>query len=211
MASNNFLDSLARYRREAGLSGLSLQLGAWESNMLKDLGDLSKAMVKPIRHADGIPLIHRAMACPDVGAVQVIADLDMKKLAQIPVLAQDALFEGLVEKLELNKMGAEQEVRTSESITQLILRTLGVTMELDTDAVIGKLCRHHHRVICSNKVITDVRESLQTLGVDSIAFTQLRGRLLHDLGLELPMVYLSDAFTVQEMIDYVCETCDVKD
>lgn len=40
-------------------------------------------------------------------------------------------------------------------------------------------------------------------GIDSIAFAQIRGRVMHQLGVEVPTKFLSDTFTVREMMDYV--------
>lgn len=51
----------------------------------------------------------------------------------------------------------------------------------------------------------DTEESLTSCGVDSIAFTQVKGMVLRDLGVEVPMVYLSDSFKISDMISNVCD------
>jgi acyl carrier protein len=42
-------------------------------------------------------------------------------------------------------------------------------------------------------------------GIDSIAFTQLRTRVMKDFGVDVPMVFLSDAFTVRDVIKNVSD------
>ncbi len=51
----------------------------------------------------------------------------------------------------------------------------------------------------------DLEESLIASGIDSIAFAQIRGRLLKDIGADVPMVYLSDVFSMKDMVTSVCE------
>ncbi len=54
----------------------------------------------------------------------------------------------------------------------------------------------------------DLEESLTASGIDSIAFAQIRGRLLKDIGVDVPMVYLSDVFSMKDMVTNVCEMFD---
>ena len=46
-------------------------------------------------------------------------------------------------------------------------------------------------------------ESLTSCGIDSISFAQIRGKVMADLEIELPMIYLSETHTIQDMIQYV--------
>ncbi|KAK0482062.1 hypothetical protein EDD18DRAFT_1362674 [Armillaria luteobubalina] len=51
----------------------------------------------------------------------------------------------------------------------------------------------------------DLSETLNARGVDSIMFTQLRKRVGEEFYLDIPMIYLSDVFTMEQMIDYLVE------
>jgi acyl carrier protein len=51
----------------------------------------------------------------------------------------------------------------------------------------------------------DLSESMVSYGIDSIAFTQIRTRVMKDFGVDVPMVFLSDAFTVRDVIKNVSD------
>jgi acyl carrier protein len=77
-------------------------------------------------------------------------------------------------------------------------------MELKSHELIGTLLAASS-LSYSLIVMPDVGTSLSSCGVDSIAFAQVKGRVLNDLGMEVPMVYLSDAFSISDMIQYIYE------
>lgn len=83
-----------------GLRGLSLQLGAWESRLIKGL-DLTKTMVTEMTHAEGIPLIMKAMTTQD--PVQVIANIDIEKMSQNPTIARDPMYLEVLVSLDVKK------------------------------------------------------------------------------------------------------------
>ncbi len=41
--------------------------------------------------------------------------------------------------------------------------------------------------------------------MDSIMFAQLRKRVGEEFDLDIPMIYLSDVFTMEQMVDYLVE------
>ncbi|KAG7449473.1 ketoacyl-synt-domain-containing protein [Guyanagaster necrorhizus] len=51
----------------------------------------------------------------------------------------------------------------------------------------------------------DLSETLNARGVDSVMFAQLRKRVGEEFDLDIPMIYLSDVFTMEQMIDYLVE------
>ncbi|KAK0461978.1 uncharacterized protein EV420DRAFT_1665682 [Desarmillaria tabescens] len=51
----------------------------------------------------------------------------------------------------------------------------------------------------------DLSETLNARGVDSIMFAQLRKRVGEEFGLDIPMIDLSDVFTVEQMVEYLVE------
>jgi hypothetical protein len=71
-----------------GLKGLSLQLGTWESHLIESL-DLSMNIVTKMTHAEGIPIILKAVASE--APVQVIANIDIEKMAENPTIARDPM------------------------------------------------------------------------------------------------------------------------
>ncbi|KAJ3515068.1 hypothetical protein NLJ89_g1987 [Agrocybe chaxingu] len=89
VAGNSYMEALASYRQSRGMPGVCIQLGAWESKLVEDLHAANHLMTV-VDNKTGIPLILKAMAAPI--PVQVIANLDLNKLASIPAYSRDSLF-----------------------------------------------------------------------------------------------------------------------
>jgi acyl carrier protein len=52
-------------------------------------------------------------------------------------------------------------------------------------------------------LLSDLSSSLTACGGDSITFAQLRGRILKELGVDLPTTYLSETYTMGDIVDFV--------
>jgi acyl carrier protein len=50
---------------------------------------------------------------------------------------------------------------------------------------------------------------LTSLGADSITFAQFKGQVLKEFEVDVPMVYLSDSYTISDMINNVLEAYGV--
>ncbi|KAJ6632258.1 hypothetical protein B0H10DRAFT_1771537 [Mycena sp. CBHHK59/15] len=192
VAANSFLDSLAAYRQSMGLPGVSIQLGPWESELVDNLPPSSSSsggLMKTMTHKEGLPLILRAFSSTE--PVQIIADLDTQVLSKTPVFATDPLFAALVASVapqpRSRRMGGA--IDAADFLVSIIRGVL----ELGDSEPLGRLR-------------LDLDESLTACGIDSIAFNQIRAKLQKDLGVDLPMVYLSDAFSVNDMIRNVRES-----
>lgn len=55
----------------------------------------------------------------------------------------------------------------------------------------------------------ELGEPLTSLGADSITFAQFKGQVLKEFEVDVPMVYLSDSYTISDMINNVLETYGV--
>ncbi|KAF8207894.1 hypothetical protein K438DRAFT_1713428 [Mycena galopus ATCC 62051] len=188
VAANSFVDSLAAYRRSMGLPGVSLQLGPWESELEQALPESAGArgvLVTKISHKDGLPLILRALSSPV--AVQVIAAFAPPALSRVRALAMDSLFVPLVATVASAARSLESAM-SSEDISKSTVSILREILELaDSEPL-------------------ELNESLSACGVDSIAFGQIRAAVMKRLGVDVPLVYLSDAFTVNDMIRNIQES-----
>jgi len=128
VSANAFLDSLATYRHNCGLPGISLQLGDWESGA-DNTDDISKHM----DHSRGIPLIVKAMTVPI--ASQVIAQLNFNKISATPFLAQDPFFASVLASKDAT---SNKKLKLStEQANQLIVNMLRVAMELQASEKLG--------------------------------------------------------------------------
>jgi hypothetical protein len=53
---------------------------------------------------------------------------------------------------------------------------------------------------------SDLNESLSACGIDSIAYGQIRTAVVKQLGVDVPLVYLSDAFSLDDIIGNIQES-----
>jgi hypothetical protein len=53
---------------------------------------------------------------------------------------------------------------------------------------------------------SDINEPLTSCGADSITFAQFKGQVLKELGVDIPVMYLSDDHTISDMIANIVET-----
>ncbi|KAJ7634663.1 hypothetical protein FB45DRAFT_909481 [Roridomyces roridus] len=180
VAANSFLDSLAAFRQSRGLPGVSLQLGPWESELMDNLATQASndgaVPVMTMAHKDGLPLIIRSLASPV--PVQLIASVNPQALSRIPAFATDSLFSVLFTDTADKPSGQELNPHI-----------------------------YPYRVLeLSDSEPLELNDSMTATGIDSIAFGQIRGAVLKQLGVDIPLVYLSDAFTLNDMLAYVQES-----
>ncbi|KAF9012744.1 hypothetical protein BDQ17DRAFT_1344564 [Cyathus striatus] len=183
VAGNAFLDSLAAHRRSIGLPGTSLQLGAWESKVIENV-DLSQTDLNVMSHAEGIPLVLKAIFEND--PVQVIVSWNAEKLARSPPYASDAMFREL-RLTNPGKVHVVQKTYSKKETSEIILSTVKGVLEIRENDPF------------------DPEESLVSCGMDSISFAQMRGNVLQRLGIEIPVRYLSNSFSVNKMMSDVCK------
>ncbi|CAA7264466.1 unnamed protein product [Cyclocybe aegerita] len=183
VAGNSYMEALASYRQSRGMPGVCIQLGAWESKLVEDLHAANHLMTV-VDNKTGIPLILKAMAAPI--PVQVIANLDLNKLASIPAYSRDSLFK------EVLPQPSSTETKTPDKLNQqevldVMSRIFRTVLELrPSDAF-------------------ELADSLTSCGIDSISFAQIRGRVMNELRVDIPMMYLSDSFTVSDVFGHVVE------
>lgn len=107
-----------------------IQLGAWESRLTEMMGDDTKNPVRIASHAEGIPMILKAMSVKNT--VQVIAKLNVKMLAENAAYALDPLFEEILPTIGPKKARAKS-VNAFDEITAILRKVL----ELDAGESLG--------------------------------------------------------------------------
>ncbi|THU96792.1 ketoacyl-synt-domain-containing protein [Dendrothele bispora CBS 962.96] len=206
VAANSFLNSLAGYRRSKGLPGLSLELGPWESEHVKQL-KFSKSIVQPIQHDEGIPLLVKAFANRtrnvDIDSnlysnpsVQLLAKLDLEVMKKVEWIRDDPMWSEVLHDVG---SGTSVEEASSTSLSRVAGKVW--TRGEVQDIIVNSL--KYNLELREGDLIADTEESLNSCGVDSICFAQIQAQTISDLGVDIPMAYLSDTFNIREMIDYV--------
>ncbi|KDR66938.1 hypothetical protein GALMADRAFT_232329 [Galerina marginata CBS 339.88] len=182
VAGNSYMEVLAAYRQGKHLPASAIQLGPWESRLTQKL-DAPNSLVPIINNETGIPLILKAMFTPD--PVQVVANMDVERFAMTPAYSQDPFFQDILPSV----VESARPTRTEREVTMIVNNALRDVLELKP----------------SEKLET--ADSLTACGIDSISFAQIRGKIMNELEIEVPMLFLSDSFTILEMIAYVVGKC----
>ncbi|KAF9530718.1 hypothetical protein CPB83DRAFT_905059 [Crepidotus variabilis] len=178
-SSNSFLEALAAYRHNCGLPATYLQLGSWQGN-----GSLT-ALEKAMDYSSGY--LHTVNAVTTPFPSQIIARLDAGKIAASPMLNEEPLF-ALLLSLGGPPIGASKNKLSREAVDQLILNLLRVALELQANEKL------------------DPNIPLTSSGGDSITFAQFKGQVLKELDIDIPVMYLSEDYTIHDMIANIIET-----
>ncbi|KAH7091721.1 hypothetical protein BKA62DRAFT_834886 [Auriculariales sp. MPI-PUGE-AT-0066] len=183
VAANAFLDWLAALRQSASLPAVSLQLGPWQSALV-ERDDVaahhvvsSKEALAVTSHEAGIPLILAAIANPDA-VVEVIASFDLQECINNPTFAEDSIFEKM-----LCDVTADTRRTSAVDAKEFFMHQLSNLLGHD-----------------SSDPPLDLTESLISLGVDSILFAQLRAKMLSELGISVPLKFLSYDYRLQDVL-----------
>ena len=156
-----------------------------------------------MKHDEGIPLIMSAMMVPI--PVQVIARMDSDMLAATPAYAKDPFFASLLPSSETALSGTKKSFSADEA-NKIIVDILRVALELQPNESLGVFKPNGCQTI-SLTFPLDTAGSLTSCGADSITFAQFKGQVLKELEVDVPMVYLSDMFTINDMINNILENC----
>lgn len=206
VSANSFMDSLATYRHNIGLPAASLQLGAWESKLTDNI-DMTKSFAFLMKHDEGIPLIMKAMTVPI--PLQIIARMDSEKLSATPTYAKDPFFASLLPVSKTASSSVTKQKLSADEANKIIVDILRVALELQPNERLGAFLKS---LIVAHKMFTeplfplDTAEPLTSCGADSITFAQFKGQILKELEVDVPMVFLSDSYTIHDMINSILES-----
>ncbi|KAF9012764.1 hypothetical protein BDQ17DRAFT_1321707 [Cyathus striatus] len=112
---------------------------------------------------------------------KVVVNWNAEKVAPSPGFASDAIFR----ELRLNSASKRRVVKkmhSKEDISNSIIGVVKGVLEVGQNDPF------------------DVEESLISCGVDSISFAQMQGNVLQMPGVEIPVRYLSESFSVNRML-----------
>ena len=152
---------------------------------------------------DGIPLILKAMSMPI--PVQLIVEFHVKNMTPVPAYAGDPFFSEVLPLAEMKEVRKEKPSlrKMDPQVGKKVISILRDILELRADDTLGTPFRSNLRYLNLIMLTLETGESLTSCGIDSISFAQIRGKVMADLEIELPMIFLSETHTIQDMIQYV--------
>jgi acyl carrier protein len=217
-AANTFLDALAHYRRDHGLPALSINWGAWS-----EIGAAAERGVGERVEDQGIGTI-----APDRG-LELLERLLVADTAQVAVLPVDwpryldhrsthggvpAWLAGLARAAtrRVDVAGRTPNGARREGTAVELARRLGGASPATRRAVLLDFVLEQAAAVLElgSAEALDPRQSLQSLGLDSLMAVELRNRLATGLPLSrpLPTTLVFDYPTVQALVDYLLAQLD---
>ncbi|GAA0964672.1 hypothetical protein GCM10009555_002300 [Acrocarpospora macrocephala] len=205
-AANVFLDALAAHRRTAGLPGVSVAWGLWdtESGMSGTLSEadtarLARSGIAPLTVEQGLDLLDAALGSPEPLVVAVRWDTaGLRARAEAGDLPP--MVRGLVRVPRRAAAGGPAAGSTGGLGDRLAGMAQPDALRLLTDTV-----RAHVAAVLAhgNAASVGVDRAFNELGFDSLTAVELRNRLNAETGLTLPATLVFDHPTVNALTDYL--------
>lgn len=200
-AANAFLDSLAHYRRQQGLTAMSMNWGPWaqiglaaaQENRGARLASSGIAEIEPER---GIAFFEQLLLQP-VPQV-VIASLQQDVLAS---LLSDRIEQETVEQASVQANGTDAKAQKSA----IIVRLHATAPQERRHALEQYLLEQVARVLKLTPGQIDVRAPLSSMGLDSLMAVELKNRLEPHLGVTLSTTLVWKYPTIVALTSYLID------
>ncbi|QXJ27023.1 SDR family NAD(P)-dependent oxidoreductase [Actinomadura graeca] len=187
-AANAYCDALAARRRAAGLAGLSVGWGPWESasGMMAGLSDTDRARMsrggfEPLSSRRGLELLDAA--CGHGAPYLVAVELDAVGMAGRPAEALPPVLRGLAASGTRGRPAAAGGHRPVDWAGRLA----GLAPGDQLDVLLGLVRDHAASVLGhADPAAVQVDTPFKDLGFDSLTGVELRNRLAAATGLRLP-------------------------
>ncbi|WP_280337367.1 type I polyketide synthase [Nocardia wallacei] len=190
-AGNSFLDGLARARRAAGLPGLAVAWGPWnsEAGMTGSLDPaatarLARLGIRALGTDDGLALFDAAVAAGE--AVAGCVEFDK------PALAAQARA-GLLPDV-LGGLVPARRAASRDGTRAVLAGRLAATPEDRRDELVLEFVREHAAAVLghASPAAIDPETPFSELGFDSLGGVELRNRLAEAAGTKLPSTLVFD-------------------
>lgn len=202
-AANQFLDALAYYRQQQGLSALSINWGPWAGGgmAVPDFADwMARLGIQPL---------------PPESATAVLDRLMTTGWSQATVLDVDwARFRSLFELRQTRSLFAQLPGGTSDQVANQAI-DLGRPRLVDTledtpaaqrlEVLLTHLQRELASVLGLTGKLPDRHQGFFEMGMDSLMAVELKNRLEVDIGHALPGTLVFEAPTIQDLGCYLAQ------
>jgi acyl transferase domain-containing protein/NADPH:quinone reductase-like Zn-dependent oxidoreductase/acyl carrier protein len=202
-AANAFLDGLAWRLREQGIPGISVNFGPWLGAGMADeaaRAELDKRGVRPLSPADALAGMAELMASSGKGASHgVVARIDWASFLPLYQVAGKRSFFAQLQREVPESAPAPTSSGTTQLVDQLTVAPAQQRKKLVVDYlrdVVAEVTRVD---------AADIRDEagLFDLGMDSLMAVELRRRLEHAVGKELPATLAMDYPRITDVADYL--------
>ncbi|MGP3688927.1 type I polyketide synthase [Streptomyces sp. IBSNAI002] len=212
-AANAFLDGLMAHRRAAGLHGLSLSWGPWDTatNLGDTIDDLTKAQmsrregrggITALGPAEGMELFGAALGSGQALLVPVKLDVRAARAEAAAGGGVPHLLRGLV------RVGRQQAqaAAVGDDRGQLTDRLAGLGAA-EQEALLLDLVRAQIAVVLGHSGLEGVRAetAFKDAGFDSLTSVELRNRMREATGLKLPATLVFDYPTPIALARHLCD------
>ncbi|WP_371617126.1 SDR family NAD(P)-dependent oxidoreductase [Streptomyces sp. NBC_00454] len=212
-AANAYLDGLAQYRRERGLSAVSLAWGLWAeaTGMTAHLGDADLQRGKRggmlgLPNDEGLALFDAALLSSE--ATLMPARLDLGELrAQAAGGSLQAILHGLIRPARRAAKAAT--AAKGESLAQ---RLAGKSTEERGQLLLDLVRGHVAGVLgVSNPATIDATRAFKDAGFDSLTAVEFRNKLTEATGVRLPATLVFDYPTPTALVRLLQEELKVEE
>ncbi|MGB3534209.1 MAG: SDR family NAD(P)-dependent oxidoreductase, partial [Microcoleaceae cyanobacterium] len=195
VAANTFLDTLAHYRQQLGLPGLSINWGAWS-----EVGAAAQRQVGEQMNLKGVGMIS-----PQQG-LQIFEQLIMQPTAQVGVIPIDwsrFLTQGLTAPFFSEFI--QKNVQQKQPITSQIIQKLASLPPSEHESIlIIHLQEEVGRVLgLQPNQYPHPKQGFFDMGMDSLMVIELRNRLENSLGKSVPSTAIFEYPTIQDLAEYI--------
>ncbi len=202
-AANLFLDSLASYRKNLGLPGVSINWGPWaEVGMAKEMNEKSKEQLSQA----GLTLISVNQGQETLGK---IINSNFSHLAVIPidwsknlVTVPDLLVKTYLSSFASLKKTAPKEKKEASALQKKVQAAL----ESERKAIVTKFLVDHVAKLIGARPedgAIDTSKGLMSLGLDSLAAIEFRNKLKKELNFSFSATLIFTYPTIDALVDHL--------
>ncbi|WP_414514556.1 SDR family NAD(P)-dependent oxidoreductase [Nostoc sp. PCC 9305] len=195
-AANAFLDALAHYRHQLGLSGLSINWGAWaeigaaaERQFGKQLQHQGMEMMSP---SQGLQALEQSFSweVAQVGVMPLnwLTFMQQFSPGNCPAYLAEFSPVGIAQSLSPPPMEIQQQLQTHDFSDRLQILTIYLKEKIAK--VLG----------CSVERV-DANQALSKAGLDSLMAIEIRNRIITELGIDLSLEKFVEGSSINQLAD----------
>jgi acyl carrier protein len=204
-AANQALDLLATWRREHGLSALSVNWGTWQEMRAASEADKDQfvqAGLHPMPSARALAALERLLSLDRTSAVVASVDWNVLRAAY-EARRPRPLFAEMRSRLRTENGTSTSRISTAED-AKVSLQLKSASPANRRDILIAHLRSQISRILGFDQSREiELEQGLFDMGMDSLMAVELKGRLERSLDVPLPSTLTFNYPTIQALVDYL--------